>query len=93
MPQLRDLVRALMYAAGKYNASDYGAHSLRVGGASALLSLGADALAIRALARCSHECYALYMKGHAAEERGLTLRASCFFFPKGMRHFDQVAHE
>ena len=56
-------------------------------------ALGADALAIRALARCSHECYALYMKGHAAEARGLTLRASSFFFPKGMRHFDQVAHE
>ena len=42
VPQLRDLVRALLYAAGTYDVSNYGAHSLRVGGASALFSIGAE---------------------------------------------------
>ena len=94
VPQLRDLVRALLYAAGTYEVSDYGAHSLRVGGASALYSIGAEPIAIRALARCSDDVYSLYLSGHAAEARWLTLRSvSVDFGAAVFRHFDQVAHE
>ena len=150
VPQLRDLVRALLYAAGTYDVSNYGAHSLRVGGASALFSigaersqtqsgpalrpagspqaslsarscfrlprgsaslgpsdlrsgqrpceplcfLGAEPIAVRALARCDDDVYSLYLRGHAAEARWLALRSVTADFGDALfRHFDQVAHE
>ena len=56
--------------------------------------LGAEPIAIRALARCDDDVYSLYLRGHAAEARWLTLRSVTVDFGDALfRHFDQVAHE
>ena len=94
VPQLRDLVRMLMSAAGKRaTAGDYGAHSLRVGGASMMVYLGADPVDVRALGRCTNECYQLYMQAYAVEARQLAAAASSVRPKAGFKHFDRVAHE
>jgi len=94
VPQLRDLVRMLMSAAGKRaTAGDYGAHSLRVGGASMMVYLGADPVDVRALGRCTNECYQLYMQAYGVEARQLAAAASSVRPKAGFKHFDRVAHE
>ena len=94
VPQLRDLVRMLMSAAGRRDtAGDYGAHSLRVGGASMMVYLGAEPVDVRALGRCSNECYELYMKAYSVEARRLAAAASSVKPKAGFKHFDRVAHE
>ena len=56
--------------------------------------LGAEPIAIRALARCDNDVYSLYLRGHAAEARWLALRSVTVNFGDALfRHFDQVAHE
>ena len=51
-------------------------HSLRVGGASTMAWLGADPFDVRALGRCSNECYALYRAAFPMEARQLAWRAT-----------------
>ena len=40
----------------------YGAHSLRIGGATALFAGGADPMVIRPMGRWSSDCYRLYVR-------------------------------
>ena len=59
--RLRDEVRAVMAAAGRDPAL-YGAHSLRIGGATAALAAGLSPASIRAAGRWSSEIYQIYCR-------------------------------
>lgn len=59
---LRDLIRELMSAAGEPDPSQFGTHSLRIGGATALFAAGADPQVIRTMGRWSSDCYRLYVR-------------------------------
>ena len=67
--ELRDIVKALMSAVGE-DPSEFGAHSLRIGGATALFKAGASQIDIMTMGRWSSDCYRLYVRacfGHAVE--------------------------
>ena len=59
---VRDLVRSLMQAVGESDPSQFGTHSLRIGGATALFVAGADETVIRTMGRWSSDCYRLYVR-------------------------------
>ena len=58
---IRNVVRQLCVAVGE-DPLDFGAHSLRIGGATALFAAGADPLHIRTMGRWSSDCYRLYVR-------------------------------
>ena len=58
---VRDIVRLLMSAVGE-PALEFGAHSLRIGGATALFAAGADPMHIRTMGRWSSDCWRLYVR-------------------------------
>ena len=58
---IRDIVRQVAYAAGE-DPEEFGAHSLRIGGATALFAAGADPIHIRTMGRWSSDCYRLYVR-------------------------------
>jgi len=57
---LRDWVKRLMQGIG-LEPAHFGAHSLRIGGATALFAAGADPNIIRTMGRWSSDCYRLYV--------------------------------
>ena len=59
--ELRDEVRALMAAAGR-DPARYGAHSLRIGGATAALAAGVPPAVIRVMGRWSSDIYEIYTR-------------------------------
>lgn len=59
---LRDMVRNLMGSIGEPDPSQFGTHSLRIGGATALFAAGADETVIRTMGRWSSDCYRLYVR-------------------------------
>jgi hypothetical protein len=59
--QIRDIVKALMQAAG-LDPRRYGAHSLRIGGATAALAAGVPPQLIRLMGRWSSDIYQLYCR-------------------------------
>ena len=61
VPAVRDTVKALMGALG-LDPSHFGAHSLRIGGASAGLAAGMSRAALQAAGRWSSDIYALYAR-------------------------------
>jgi hypothetical protein len=72
--QVRDLVKGIMEAVGRL-PSLYGAHSLRIGGASAALAAGVPPQLIRLLGRWSSDVYQIYcrMSSQAAISAGQQL--------------------
>ena len=58
---IRNLVRQIVAAIG-LNPEMFGAHSLRIGGATALFAAGADPIHIRTMGRWSSDCYRLYVR-------------------------------
>jgi hypothetical protein len=58
---VRDMVREVMAAAGRQPAM-YGAHSLRIGGASAALAAGVPPALIRLMGRWSSDVYEVYCR-------------------------------
>ena len=58
---LRDLIRDMMRSEGE-DPSQFGTHSLRIGGATALFAAGADETVIRTMGRWSSDCYRLYVR-------------------------------
>ena len=58
---LRDLIRVMMVGEGE-DPSEFGTHSLRIGGATALFAAGADETVIRTMGRWSSDCYRLYVR-------------------------------
>ena len=61
MEEIRDWVQKLMRAVGE-EPSQFGAHSIRIGGATALFQAGADPCVIRTMGRWSSDCYRLYVR-------------------------------
>lgn len=59
--QVRDVVRSVMAAAGRDPAL-FGAHSLRIGGASAALAAGVPPALIRLMGRWSSDVYEIYTR-------------------------------
>lgn len=59
--QLRATVKLVMQAVGQ-NPAEFGAHSLRIGGATALFAAGATQLDIMTMGRWSSDCYRLYVR-------------------------------
>ena len=58
---IRNLVRQIVAAIG-LDPALFGAHSLRIGGATALFAAGADPIHIRTMGRWSSDCYRLYVR-------------------------------
>ena len=58
---IRAIVRQLAVAINE-DPLMFGAHSLRIGGATALFAAGADPLHIRTMGRWSSDCYRLYVR-------------------------------
>ena len=58
---VRDWTKALMHAIGE-DPSQFGTHSYRIGGATALFAAGADPTVIRTMGRWSSDCYRLYVR-------------------------------
>jgi hypothetical protein len=57
----RDVVKRLMECIGEY-PNEFGTHSLRIGGATALFAAGATPLVIRTMGRWSSDIYRLYVR-------------------------------
>ena len=55
------VVKQLMAAIGE-DADEFGTHSLRIGGATALFAKGATPTVIRTMGRWSSDCYRLYVR-------------------------------
>lgn len=72
--QVRDTVKAAMAAVGR-DPARYGAHSLRIGGATAALAAGVPPQLIRLLGRWSSDIYQIYcrMSSQAAIQAGQQL--------------------
>ena len=58
----RRIRRGVLCVAVGEDPLDFGAHSLRIGGATALFAAGADPLHIRTMGRWSSDCYRLYVR-------------------------------
>ena len=71
--EVRDLVRLLMAAIGE-RAEEFGAHSLRIGGATALFAAGADPLHIKTMGRWSSDCWRLYVRACFEQSMAWTVR-------------------
>lgn len=71
---LRSVIRELMSAVGE-DPSEFGTHSLRIGGATALFAGGATPTVIRTMGRWSSDCYRLYVR--ACYEQSLEWTRKC----------------
>ena len=58
---IRAIIRQICFAIGE-EPTHFGAHSMRIGGATALFAAGADPLHIRTMGRWSSDCYRLYVR-------------------------------
>ena len=85
------LVRKLVGSVGM-RPEEFGTHSLRIGGATALFASGADPTVIRTMGRWSSDIYRLYCR--ASYERCLdwTRRAGSAYVTDVIAHFDEVDH-
>ena len=71
---LRDIVKALMRAVGE-DPDQFGAHSLRIGGATALYAAGADPIHIKTMGRWSSDCWRIYVRACFEQTLSWTQRA------------------
>ena len=58
---IRNWAKTLAHSVGQ-DPAHFGAHSLRIGGATALFAAGADPTVIRTMGRWSSDCYRLYVR-------------------------------
>ena len=58
---IRDVIKHLMACVGS-DPARFGAHSLRIGGATAALSAGVPPQTIRLMGRWSSDCYDVYLR-------------------------------
>ena len=71
---LRRLLQSFMLAIGEV-PKQFGLHSLRIGGATALFAAGATPIVIRTMGRWSSDCYKLYVR--ACYEQTLYWSSKC----------------
>ena len=74
--QLNQWVQRLMESIGE-SPSEYGSHSLRIGGATALFANGASELDIRLMGRWDSEIYRLYVRANARRMAQLARDMAC----------------
>ena len=89
--QVRDMVKLLMRGLG-LDQSRFGAHSLRIGGATAALAAGMSAAAIRTAGRWGSDVYLLYCRASRQSAAGVSrLIGSTPFedIERGMRFHDE----
>ena len=72
--KLRRLLQSFMLVIGEV-PSEFGLHSLRIGGATALFAAGATPIVIRTMGRWSSDCYRLYVR--ACYEQTLFWSSKC----------------
>lgn len=72
--QLRKLVKMLMKTMGR-DPAQFGAHSLRIGGATALFAQGASDLDIKSLGRWSSDCFEIYVRTCEHDAMGVMAKA------------------
>ena len=84
-------IKTLMHAIGE-TSEEFGTHSLRIGGATALFAAGADATVIRTMGRWSSDLYRLYVR--ASFEQTIAWSIKCgsttVHDVAGVRDFDEV---
>ena len=92
--ELRDVVRDVMRAAGRDPAL-YGAHSLRIGGATAALAAGVPPQLIRLMGRWSSDIYEIYCRMSLESALGVTAAISSaqVSAAPGMARFESEALE
>ena len=74
------------------NPAEFGTHSLRIGGATALFAAGADPTVIRTLGRWSSDLYKLYVR--ACFEKSIEwsrIAGSQAVHDVAGQHYDEVA--
>jgi hypothetical protein len=71
---MRQITRMLMQSVGE-DPKQFGLHSFRIGGATALFAAGANPITIRMMGRWSSDCYRLYVR--ACYEQTLAWTARC----------------
>ena len=86
---VRDWTKALMHAIGE-DPSQFGTHSYRIGGATALFAAGADPTVIRTMGRWSSDCYRLYVRACHERCRAWTKRAGSMTVTDKVVEFDEV---
>ena len=84
-----DITRSLMLAIGE-NPSEFGTHSYRIGGATALFAAGADPTVIRTMGRWSSDIYQLYVRACFERCCEWTRRAGSTVVTDVTRSFDEV---
>ena len=72
--RVREWTRTLMGSIGEQPAQ-FGSHSYRIGGATALFAAGADPTIIRTMGRWSSDCYRLYVRACFEQTLAWTVKA------------------
>ena len=87
--ELRDVIKKLMGVLG-HDPSQFGAHSLRIGGATALFAAGADPIVIRTMGRWSSDCYRLYVRACFNQTLEWTTKAGSIVVSDIAQEFEEV---
>ena len=88
---VRDWTKGLMKAIGE-DPTEFGTHSYRIGGATALFAAGADPTVIRTMGRWSSDCYRLYVRACHERCQEWTRRAGSMRVTDKVLEFDEVDH-
>ena len=83
-------VKRLMASVGE-NPDEFGTHSLRIGGATALFAMGADPTVIRTMGRWSSDCYRLYVRACYEATMAWSVKAGSADVTDLAGEFDEVA--
>lgn len=88
---VRNLVQSLMQRCGE-DPREFGSHSLRIGGATALFASGASPTVIRTMGRWSSDLYKLYVRASFEQTVAWSRRAGSATVHDiaGIRDFDEV---
>ena len=86
---MQRIVKVLMAKIGE-NPDDFGTHSLRIGGATALFAAGATPTVIRTMGRWSSDCYRLYVRACYEASIAWTKKAGSTVVTDIAQDFDEV---
>ena len=86
---VRSWVKALMVSVGE-NPEQFGAHSLRIGGATALFAAGAEPTIIRTMGRWSSDIYRLYVRACFSQTLDWSRKAGSTQVHDVAQEFDEV---
>ena len=84
-----DIIKKLMIAVGE-DPDEFGTHSLRIGGATALYAQGATPMVIRTMGRWSSDCYRLYVRACYEASLAWTMKAGSACVTDVAHTFDEV---